>query len=430
MAMCLSCICGHASDDDGDEGDMRQESQRLATMEPCTNLTQFAAALALQGFFLVALASPDEVQCYFCGVRLSSWEDDDVPLREHLRHSNNCPLLRGEKTDNVPINARVMVKFLRDVYKKYLSVPTSPYCREDRRLESFDEWPGGDARELARFGFYYVGTGWDVECIFCYMRLDMTPPVVGDIVARHLEAPDCPLFRGRASTNVPLEPEQTNRLIYELAGQRPASDCLVLPAERHEAQEKARKMPRDPRRVSIITNPLNERYVHTPMLRDLHIERNRLKSFHSWRGMADKHELARQGFYFTGIDDVVQCIFCRTQFSNWQPESDILEAHATPGRCPFLRGFETANVPLAAIMEDDSPRNSPLRRMMECDERCREICDETVEDDKMCKICYENPYETVCLPCGHVAMCTQCASAVDRCPFCQQRCSMARLYFM
>lgn len=250
-------MCGRVSDDESESEDMRVESHRLDSLLAAKDLCIDPQALAVQGFFLRGQASPDEVECAFCHVTLGSWEPDDDPVREHLRNSNNCPLLRGFQTQNVPLNEALLHRLLKRVARQYLNVPQSPYCREEKRLESFRECRRLDiAEELARWGFFCVDTR-TVECIFCHMRLETK--TAGDTLARHLEASDCPLLKGRASTNVPLEAALTDRLIYEIAGQRPSSDALVLPAETHAAHTRHKMPQRDPRRVSIVSNPLSER---------------------------------------------------------------------------------------------------------------------------------------------------------------------------
>ncbi|KRF99218.1 uncharacterized protein Dwil_GK27491 [Drosophila willistoni] len=46
----------------------------------------------------------DIVRCFFCDVHMSHWKHKDQPIRDHLRCSPNCPLLRRRPTNNVPLN--------------------------------------------------------------------------------------------------------------------------------------------------------------------------------------------------------------------------------------------------------------------------------------------------------------------------------------
>ncbi|XP_039978751.1 baculoviral IAP repeat-containing protein 6-like, partial [Xiphias gladius] len=42
--------------------------------------------------------------CFTCSVCLVCWEPTDEPWSEHERHSPNCPFVKGEHTQNVPLS--------------------------------------------------------------------------------------------------------------------------------------------------------------------------------------------------------------------------------------------------------------------------------------------------------------------------------------
>lgn len=46
----------------------------------------------------------DRAMCFTCNVCLVSWEKNDEPWCEHERHSPNCPFVKGEYTQNVPLS--------------------------------------------------------------------------------------------------------------------------------------------------------------------------------------------------------------------------------------------------------------------------------------------------------------------------------------
>lgn len=46
-------------------------------------------------------------------------------------------------------------------------------------------------------------------------------------------------------------------------------------------------------------------------------------------------------------------------------------------------------------------------------------------DQDSCIVCFDGPIETVCVPCGHVALCLECAEVCQEsdarsCPVCRQ----------
>jgi Inhibitor of Apoptosis domain len=59
--------------------------------------------LAEAGFFY--LMNSDRVQCAFCRVVISTWEQGDVPLEEHQCHSFRCPFLMRLDVGNVPVTS-------------------------------------------------------------------------------------------------------------------------------------------------------------------------------------------------------------------------------------------------------------------------------------------------------------------------------------
>ncbi|XP_068082089.1 baculoviral IAP repeat-containing protein 6 [Anabrus simplex] len=46
----------------------------------------------------------DRAMCFTCSICLVCWEPADQPWEEHLRHSSNCPFVKGEYTQNVPLS--------------------------------------------------------------------------------------------------------------------------------------------------------------------------------------------------------------------------------------------------------------------------------------------------------------------------------------
>lgn len=51
--------------------------------------------LSEAGFFYTGLS--DKIECFFCGVRLSNWNDSENPLEQHILWSPNCSFLKMTK---------------------------------------------------------------------------------------------------------------------------------------------------------------------------------------------------------------------------------------------------------------------------------------------------------------------------------------------
>jgi hypothetical protein len=93
---------------------MAAEKDRLRTFE-IGNWPAFFISpveLARVGFFYTQ--SRDRVECAFCETFIYDWEPGDRPLLEHIRHSPECCLLKGEATQNTPID--------REAFDRVLSI--------------------------------------------------------------------------------------------------------------------------------------------------------------------------------------------------------------------------------------------------------------------------------------------------------------------
>jgi baculoviral IAP repeat-containing protein 7/8 len=77
-------------------------------------------------------------------------------------------------------------------------------------------------------------------------------------------------------------------------------------------------------------------------------EKFRVESFKNWpASYMDVRDLARNGFYYTGHEDVVECNFCRIRLGRWEAEDEAASQHEKwAPYCPLVRGLETDNIKL------------------------------------------------------------------------------------
>lgn len=146
----------------------------------------------------------DQVKCNFCKVEISCWEIGDDVLNEHMSWSTNCPLLRGQKTSNIPIkkdlnfkqsslqndsamnnkvridrriNAYVETPFplihekaTNDIVQELRKPDFPSYSSKEKRLETFVEWPESTHQSpetLSEAGFFYTQKDDRVICFSC-----------------------------------------------------------------------------------------------------------------------------------------------------------------------------------------------------------------------------------------------------------------------
>merc|ERR1712130_230528 len=83
----------------------------------------------------------------------------------------------------------------------------------------------------------------------------------------------------------------------------------------------------------------------------------------------------------------------------------------------FTENIEHGRAQLAQIRETAFPQITPNRALGSIPD-----ADEDLQDRNECLVCYENPPNTVIVPCGHQALCDKCATAhrFAECPFCRE----------
>ena len=123
--------------------------------------------LAQQGFYY--FKKPNCVRCFFCQIDLNKFEPNDDLIKNHLKFSPNCPLLRRCKTSNKPVDQEDLDKILppasydvcgsvrkRSRIEEDIAYPQ--YLLPSIRLKSFDSWPHSSIQSpsnLCEAGFFY-----------------------------------------------------------------------------------------------------------------------------------------------------------------------------------------------------------------------------------------------------------------------------------
>ena len=102
-------------------------------------------------------------------------------------------------------------------------------------------------------------------------------------------------------------------------------------------------------------------------------EKARLSTYSDWKFsyIVNPIDLARNGFYYIGFADTVQCAFCAVFVGKWEKGDVPEEGHALfEPNCPFVLGYEVGNVPLTV----DPKRNqllSHFNNLLEAEEQVR-----------------------------------------------------------
>lgn len=346
--------------------DLNIEANRLKTFDNWHVAFIDKHQLALLGFYYYGPS--DMVKCYFCGVEIGMWEEGDDALTDHMRWSPNCNLIRRSATNNVPINEALLNQTL----------PPAPTPDVYGAMERTNTVSEGSIDELSE------------DDVHMYQHQLYGQ---GGIDA---------VLRGNAnSTTTPHAPP---------------------PLSRPEHPEFA-------------------------------VESKRLESYEDWpKTLKQKpQQLSDAGFYYTGKGDKVCCFSCNGGLKDWEENDDPWEQHAMwYGKCEYLKLMKGADYISkmaqqreeicqrssegAASSSSQSSSQESLKdvRAASIEKLDEKSSDEEQEkkDSKLCKICYNDEYNTIFLPCGHVIACAKCASSVSKCPACRQPFdNVMRVYF-
>ncbi|NXO02953.1 BIR7B protein, partial [Rhinopomastus cyanomelas] len=261
---------------------------------------------------------------------------------------------------------------------------------EARRLRTFYEWPSTSpvsALDLVKAGFFFVGPRDAVQCFCCGVVLDSWESGDCPIVEHKKYLPSCRFVCGEDVGNQEMHSHQETfdtvdgQLLSLLQGVDTGTTSLLRLSEYPE----------------------------------MGTEEMRLSTFQNWPQYAgtNPERLARAGFFYTGIGDLVRCFHCGGGLTNWSIGDDPWMEHASlfPD-CEFLlqsRGREF----VSSIQESFSNTQLSQSRMS-TEEQLRRL-----QQERMCKVCMDRDVSVVFVPCGHLVACGECAINLRLCPICR-----------
>lgn len=350
------------------------------------------------------------------------------------------------------------------------------YQREDERLKTFDNWPLEwlNKRELAQTGLFYTGDDDKVKCYFCEVEIGRWERE-DQPVNEHLRfSPNCPLLRRRTTNNVALNSDTLNRVLPPVSYDVCGNEGLESELEASESAAVGRPEDGLTTATSGITYQydsiasgdatthnnsgvndrptLNEVKLFRPEYPEYTIEAARLRSFAEWpRNMKQRPaQLADAGFFYTGIGDRVKCFSCGCGLKDWDNDDEPWEQHALwfP-KCRYLNllkdpsyidsvaakfkvnNGKSADKGLKSSGQQCSTSDTTVAQPVmatistpkcttSAEKDDMKLKEANIPDEKLCKICYADEYNTAFLPCGHVVACAKCASSVSKCPVCRK----------
>ena len=243
---------------------------------------------------------------------------------------------------------------------------------EMKRLSTFNKWPSDAVypSELAYSGLYYKGYEDEVECFSCQIRLRSWRKE-DDPVQKHKNAnPHCDyieqiLGNGTSSENniqtgPRLDEDGTNNIFndagseninltddYAAANLSPIPSVAVSSRQFRSTVLSTSLLVADNKPVQ---NTITSKSNLLSNENDMKFEKFRLASFCDWpkSDFIKPEVLAKDGFFYMGTGDRVQCAFCKGILRTWEPGDDPEVEHTRHyPECGFVLGNDVGNVPLS-----------------------------------------------------------------------------------
>lgn len=309
--------------------------------------------------------------------------------------------------------------------------PLDTLHKEVNRLTTFTHWivPFIDKKLLARIGFFYIGPNDLVKCYFCKVEIGMWEPEDNPMEEHLRWSPNCRLLRGRETSNEPIDADALKRILpqlsYDTCGVRD-----IHPTAYVESSSPPQSQSPQPSSSTTTTPPASQEAeiaTRRPEHPEFQIESHRVATYEDWpKTMKQKpNELAEAGFYYTGKGDRVICFSCGGGLKHWEENDAPWEQHAMwYSKCEYLKLMKGQPY-IDAIL---ARKNTPPTSLSESEEKVEltplpktpEPPAKPLSDNRLCKICYMNEYNTTFIPCGHIIACAKCATSVTTCPYCRQ----------
>lgn len=155
---------------------------------------------------------------------------------------------------------------------------------------------------------------------------------------------------------------------------------------------------------------------------------NRLDSFKTstWIATCDwirnSEDFAKAGFYYIGYKDYVKCFECNGGLCKWNFRDDPWIEHTKYyPNCNFIienksELFIKICIELLKIENENRKVISNFELLLS---RVKDYKINSINDNLLCKICYEHEINCLLLPCAHQLSCVNCTNKLNKCPICK-----------
>ncbi|XP_028667552.1 baculoviral IAP repeat-containing protein 7 isoform X2 [Erpetoichthys calabaricus] len=376
---------------------MRSERDRLTTFQSWpSNILVSSAKLAEAGFFF--LGSEDKVQCFCCGVILRQWERDDDPMTEHRKHFPACNFIMGVEVGNIPkavtqtssdaVDGQILSQIQRLAVEEQVlgGQPAYPEMEEESsRMSSYHNWPPSASvhpQLLARAGFFYTGHSDNVKCFYCDGGLRNWE--AGDDPWREHAKwfPRCEFLlhvRGRDYVSN-IQDSYFNATESSLSNN--SSSEAIATGEITSGQDV----------VGNLDVPL---LLQSPVVQ----------------------AVLQMGFDYSVVESLVKSKYLLTGLQ-YNTVSDLVSATLEAEDEERQRSDQSREPPESLSQgaggSEQRQMDYPKESGLSPEEQLRQL-----QEERTCKVCMDKVVSVVFVPCGHLVVCTDCATSLHNCPICR-----------
>ncbi|XP_047355433.1 baculoviral IAP repeat-containing protein 8-like isoform X1 [Vespa velutina] len=382
---------------------------------------------------------------------------------EHADFSNNSMSFKSSENPHVMSSVPPQLSLEPGVDE----VDNPDYRFELVRLQSFENWPVTfiEPKRLATAGFYYVGEADTVRCFECRVEIHQWEQSVS--VVDHIKhSQTCRFVKNVPCGNVPIDVE-TNTMSVSRSSTEDVCELRDRPFQNGSVQNECDAMsslelllPSTTKLASLglekPKSPVHPEYISYDA---------RLRTFDTWpKSMPQKKDqLANAGFFYTGKGDQTLCYHCGEGLKDWEPHDDPWEQHAKWfSKCyyllmvkgqdyvnmikeqekaasskeetmqmnlpNFIQKIQSSSADLKGTKQENSNNNSEENGTDNLNSRSSSSKEnfqgakahKSIDDARLCKICYDAELGVVFLPCRHMVTCVKCAPAMTTCAVCRQ----------
>jgi len=289
-----------------------------------------------------------------------------------------------------------------------------------------------DPKILANAGFFYFNDSDKVQCAFCLGIVGNWETTDDPYEEHKRHFPRCPFMLGLPVGNCPYDYETNTTL--DPSNRHSGFDIAGI---RQPNQGPARKFFENTTRI--VVNPgnhisdLNIQPRIPPAMPAFQSLDSRIKTFRNWPiQMKQKpSDMAKAGFYYTGVSDEVKCFQCDQGLNGWEMADDPWTEHEKwKPDCPLFKLMKKKPTHSTAETTAISPPMPPQPAIpppmspqsLESSKQLKEPFEQKDDFENMyiCKVCWEKPVSVVILPCSHLCTCSDCAACLKTCPICRE----------